>query len=198
MSWTSGIPAAQNNPTNDQPLMLNNFRAINTWSLVDHVGVAQGGSTFGMHTQLHLPVFSSSTTVTSGSGNQGSVLFTSAGVADATNPQISFKNTNGTFPLGAIKAYGVFDTNGATVSSQALNLSSSGWGAGTGYVMAFGAKIVSGPSYGVIETPRVNALNPGVTVMYTISSATAFNIGFRNISGTFIQVDGFTCIVYQL
>ena len=45
--YTFSIPQTNNDPADDQPLMLANFGAINQWVNVDHVGFNTDG--FGEH-----------------------------------------------------------------------------------------------------------------------------------------------------
>lgn len=50
IGYNLGIPAANNNPSNDQPLMLTNTNAINTWTGVDHLDF--GSNPAGTHSKV--------------------------------------------------------------------------------------------------------------------------------------------------
>lgn len=48
--FVPGIPAANNNPSADQPRMLTNFTSMNTWMSQDHIGLNTSGG--GWHAKL--------------------------------------------------------------------------------------------------------------------------------------------------
>lgn len=111
MTFTSGIPASGNNPSQDQPLMLGNFTAINNWTVVDHVGFNTSNS--GTHDQV---TFTSENTPASPT-DPVSIAFTAqASTLTTSNPtgsgstvaQEFYRNQNGIFPTSCIKAFGSF------------------------------------------------------------------------------------------
>ena len=53
-TYNTGIPAANNNPSDDQPLMQTNTDSINSWTLIDHRGFGDVDTFGGYHTNVHL------------------------------------------------------------------------------------------------------------------------------------------------
>lgn len=105
-AYIKGIPATNDNPSDDQPDMLNNNdNAALIWE-TDHIGFnAPNG---GLHQQNSYPAFSSGTVPVGDDPNEGSVAFPAAGVADTARAQYYFRNVNSTVPLSALKVFGVF------------------------------------------------------------------------------------------
>src|SRR5580658_4844228 len=63
-AYNSGIPAANNNPSNDQDPMQKNFLTISNWVNVDHFGFGQQGGFNGYHDVIHqVPVLSAPATI---------------------------------------------------------------------------------------------------------------------------------------
>jgi hypothetical protein len=52
LNYNTGIPAANNNPSSDQPLMQTNFNSINTWMGVDHLPFSS--TNYGKHQQVQI------------------------------------------------------------------------------------------------------------------------------------------------
>lgn len=121
-TYNNAVPAAANNPSNDQPDMLTNTQSINSIIAVDHAtfNTANGGT----HTQVHLPNFTNPSVI-NGTANEGSVVYSVAGIADSGFAQLTFKNDhNLNFPLNLIRAFAVCDTLGNIISSQSFNVTS--------------------------------------------------------------------------
>lgn len=53
INFDNTIPAAGNNPSNDQPIMLNNNIAIAQFVAIDHIGFGNGSFTNGYHNVIH-------------------------------------------------------------------------------------------------------------------------------------------------
>ena len=203
-TYNQNVPFATNNPSVDQPQMLiNTVSDFGIWN-VDHVGfnttniIGNPNASGGQHLRVTFngknpPGFTPTDPI--------SALYTVNGVA-TNNSEMRFLNAlNVAFPVSLIRAYGVFDTNGNIVDSQAINLSCSGFTGGGGYAMVLEAGAVSGDSYGVLILAQSGGLNPAWIPVYIIDSATLFAVGFRLLSssGGLGQPDfGFTCIVFQL
>lgn len=105
-AYISGIPATNNNPSDDQPDMMdNNDNSALIWE-TDHIGFnAPNG---GLHQQNSYPAFSNGVVPVGDDPNEGSVAFSAAGEDDITRAQYFFKNVNMTAPLSALKVFGVF------------------------------------------------------------------------------------------
>jgi hypothetical protein len=119
-TYTLNIPNSANNPSFDQPNMeVNNNSAAAIW-LDDHYGF--GDDNGGLHQQSTYP-----NTVTPGSStNLSSVAYTTAGMASPTTPQYVYQNSQGTFPLSGVRAFGVFTVTAANAVtlSNGYNVSS--------------------------------------------------------------------------
>lgn len=86
-SYNPTIPASNNNPADDQPLMQTNFGSINGIISTDHYTFGSSGSNDGFHTQCTFP----NVTTQSTPSNPKSVLYTNN---DAfSNPQLFFLNS---------------------------------------------------------------------------------------------------------
>lgn len=195
-TYNNAIPAAANNPSNDQPDMLTNTQSINSIIAVDHASfnTANGGT----HTQMHLPNFTNPTTI-NGAANQGSVVYSAAGVADATRAQIYYKNAFGLqIPLSPIKAFGSFDNAGNLLNGFNLTVTAHGAGSGV-YTLDIPLNILTTANYLVLISTGINALNPGRGGVYVIVSATQFQVAFRNfINGVLADPDQFSITVLQI
>lgn len=188
MTFTFGIPAANNNPSNDQPLMRDNFTAISNLINVDHIGF--NTATSGLHQQIHFPTFTAPTVI-NGTLTQGSLIYPAAGVEDITRAQAYFKNDfNVALPLSLIKAFGRFDNAGNTVN--AINLTAVG-GAGV-FTLTIPVGIVSGLTYSVFVATYSNA---GATGVATNLLATTFDVKLFNSAGAAANI-GFSVIVLQI
>jgi len=188
MTFTFNIPAANNNPSNDQPLMEGNFTAISNLINVDHIGF--NTATSGLHQQIHLPNFTAPTVI-NGTLTQGSLIYPAAGVADVTRAQLYYKNDyNVAFPLSAIKAFGRFDNVGTAVN--AINLSAVG-GAGV-FTLTMPVNTVSSINYSVVVS--VYSSNAGMGVANNLL-ATTFDVKLFNSSGAAANI-GFSVIVLEV
>ncbi len=112
-NYNYNIPAANNNPSSDQPLMLENYQSINDLVAVDHVGfeVANGGQ--------HKQVTFNATASPSAPTDPISVLYTAND--SSTHPNQYFKNSQATFLLSGVKAFGVFTAGAGTGNVTPLN-----------------------------------------------------------------------------
>lgn len=84
--YTPTIPATNDDPANDQPLMQQNFSSINTWINIDHVGFSN--ASYGEHNQVTFANVTSPATPS----NPASILYTKNDIAG--NPQINFINSS--------------------------------------------------------------------------------------------------------
>lgn len=194
-TFSTTIPAAANNPSVDQPDMLQNNVATNGILAVDHItfNAANGGN----HLQMHLPGFTNPSVV-NGGASDGSVIYSAAGVADVTRAQIYYKNAHALqIPLSPIKAFGCFDSAGTLLNGMNLTVSAHG---STGvYTLDIPANILTGTNYSIITSTGINLLNPGRGGVYVILSATQFQIAFRNFtSNVLADPDQFSIIVLQI
>lgn len=194
-NYTTGIPAANNNPSTDQPDMLeNNDSNYNIWD-VDHYTFNNGLGLSGQHLQLQFPAKVSPVPTAAGSA---SAFYTLNGVANTTAANINMVNSAGTFPGFFIKAYGLFaltSVPGITVqSSQSFNIDTGTLAASGGglapftFTIPLTAGVVTGNDIGVIVSipdsltasfpsffgVRYSFTNPNLTVTTSLFSGTKF------------------------
>lgn len=174
MTYQPGIPAGNDNLSQSQGDIQDNFNQLNVQFAIDHTAFNTGsGNGDGLHKQIHFPLFTAPSVI-SGSGTQGGVVYSAAGVASATTANLNFKNNaNLVFPLSLIKAYALVDTNGTVVTSQSLNVVSVvRGGTGTSYVVTLTAGAVNGTTaYTVIS----QAVDFNILIHSTPTDATHFN-----------------------
>lgn len=152
MTYTTGIPAANNNPSDDQSPMQANTNAIATWTAVDHVGITTPSNT-GEHLQVNFPA-----EVTQGSQTDpASVLYTASG-ATSSHANLFYKNVDGTFPISCIRAFGFVSSAGA-LQANAYNITSASGSAGSYTVVLTANAVASADTKAV--TVQVSALDNG-------------------------------------
>src|SRR5580693_942669 len=195
--YNANIPNAPDNPSYDQPLMQQNSQSINSIWSVDHVtfdGLAGSGAP-GSSAGQHLQVTFNGKNVPGGAPiDPVSILYTNSGTA-STIADMYFRNANSIFPVNLIRAYASCDTNGTllnsiNVTSVVKNLA----GGNIIFNVTLGTNVIHSSSFGVLVTPKVNALNPQVAGYYNIGGPGTFNLNFRNNSGVQLAPDGFTFI----
>lgn len=150
------IPAANNNPSSDQPVMQANALAITQLIAVDHVTFNSADS--GKHEQV---TFVDKNTPGAQTDPQ-SVLYTANGTAN-TRAELKFVNQSGTFPVSLVKAYGLFTiqttAGGAPATSittnQSVNIlsatgSNTGAGGVTTFVITLNGGVTTGANVGIL------------------------------------------------
>lgn len=193
MSFTfySNIPAAANNPSFDQPNMLQNNESTAGIIEVDHVGfnTASGGT--------HLQVNFSSKNSQGAQTDPSSVLYTGNGT-ESTIAELYYKNQNATLQISCIKAFGYFDNNGNPIGTP-QNISCSKTSTGL-FAMTVSPNVVAS-NHVVIFVSNNNAGNSfsnysnivygGGTLTFNV------NIWVSNASGTRTD-NSFSVMVLQL
>ena len=193
MVYTRNQPIASDDLSVSQPFLAANTNQADDSFGIDHYQFSNLTVNNGFHKQVTLPGNVSAPTPVGGYGDIYAVT-TSA----ITQPYWVRDAQANIYNMLPIKAFGAFNgTSFATLSG--LNLTCTGWAVGTGYVMTIPANVVNGLTYGVITSAANTGLNPGYAVVYTtITSATTFNVGFRNLAtGLIVQVEQFSVIVIQ-
>lgn len=176
MSFTfdDTIPAANNNPSDDQPVMLqNNVSEAAIWE-VDHVGfnAANGGT----HKQV---AFYSQNVPGAPAGANDSVLYTNTGTQSALSDLKFVNQTNSNnvvYNINPIKAYGSFSTvavDGAVtpiINSNITSITSSALG--NTYTIALNVDAVTGTDIALfIQAFRSDGV-PSSIVSYSYSANT--------------------------
>src|SRR5690606_599913 len=108
------IPQPTDDPSVSQAQLLQNFQSIRDWNETDHYAFGTGND--GWHKQLNFPAVG---TLPSFTGFQSGVV-TAAGTASPTSAQIFFKNSESTYPLSSIRAFGVVTVAGSLVSGYGV------------------------------------------------------------------------------
>jgi|GEM_PF-5026029 hypothetical protein len=206
MSFTFNdtIPAANNNPSNDQPVMLANNVATNGILAVDHVTFNNAFG--GTHKQV---TFSSENVPGTAPSDPLSILYTNnITMATATNTvsastiaQPFFQNQNAIFPISLIRAYGYFDNNGNPLNTY--NCSSGPYVGGIGYIVSLASNAVIGTNFGVIVTSNIPTTPYGVVIRTTnaiVMGTTQIVVTFSTpaVSGGATIQSSFSIIVLQL
>lgn len=157
---TSGIPAANNNPSQDQPDMLtNNDSFIDIWD-VDHVGF--NASNGGTHLQSTYDTKNPPGAVSDPAG----IAYTNDGTVSAAHAQYYYKNSQGVFPLSAIRAFGSFVVTavpGAVVPLNDYNVASITSVNSTTYTVALTANSVNTNAIIALVTINNSSRSAGYT-----------------------------------
>jgi hypothetical protein len=172
-TFNSNIPAAANNPSNDQPVMLaNNVSNAGIWD-VDHIGFnADEGGT-------HLQVTLSSKNTPSSPTDPESVVYTANGTSSPV-AQLFYINQNATFHASAMRAWGYANTAGI-IASQSVNITSVVRNFAGQYTITMPANVVSSSNYAVFVSATTSASVGALLWSYTISTATSFILQFRSL-----------------
>lgn len=168
-TFNNAIPAAPNNPSVDQPDMLTNNISTDSILAVDHISfnTANGGT----HKYVNFSKTVISDNIPGLPSNPSSFAYTGAGVVDTTHPQLYFKNSNNTFLVNCIKAFGSFNnTPLGTTFINNMNCTLSINGTGTLATITLTAGATTSTSFIVIPFS-----NSGVTS--TITGANTFVLG---------------------
>lgn len=195
-TFNTTIPAAQNNPSNDQPIMLSNNVATNGILNVDHITFNEANG--GQHKQVTF----NNKNVPGSQTDPQSVLYTNSGTA-STISQLFFKNQNAILPVSLIAAYAQCSgssVNGAIVPNNQFNISSVSRTAAGQYQVTLLANVTTGTNYGIIVTSNNVSLTSLTNIIanYTISSATVFNLIFNSKGVAVTDPTNFTFIVLQI
>ncbi len=124
MSFTYNltVPAAANDPSVDQGPMLTNTNSIDSLIKIDHVTFS--GNPAGTHKQVTYSTMNTPGAVS----DPSSVSFTASGIASPSHPHEFYKNSQGTFPTSALRAFSNFNAvsnvDGAIVSNNSYNIAS--------------------------------------------------------------------------
>lgn len=164
-TFDDGIPAANNNPSNDQPKMLQNNISTKALIAVDHVtfdSTGSGGA--GASGGQHLKVTYNDKFAPGAQTDPISISYTKNGTASPF-ADLYFKNQNATYLLNGLRAFCVFTATTTAGAQTILN--------------------------GINVTSVVKSIAPGVTI-YTINLTTNATSGtnfipiitFSNTFGT--------------
>jgi len=165
-TYNDNVPATNNNPSFDQPKMLENTISIEQIWEVDHLTFSSNPA--GTHKQLTFHQFASPAVPGAG---QPSVVYpgTSANQVDMAHAQLYFQHELATFLLSAIRAFGSFSfTDGATTFVNSYNCASLTVTTSPRLAtVTLNTNCTSGTSFVVVPF-----INGGDTLTYTIAANT--------------------------
>ena len=175
MSFTfnTGIPAAANDPSVDQPDMLTNNVSTDAILAVDHVtfNTASGGT----HKQITL----SSKNVPGVQTDPASTLYSNSGTASSV-AQLFFRSQNGTFQVSPIKAWAFCSGAGTITASQSSNVSTVTRTSAGNYDIVLTANAVNSANFAVLMSSALSAANRTLIIGYTITGVGTFSLKFTN------------------
>jgi hypothetical protein len=100
LDYNTGVPATNDNPSNDQPSMLTNTQSSAAIWDIDHYGFQDPNG--GIHQQTTFPGFASPATPVD---NAASVAYPAAGIADTTHAQYYFETNQNSFLLSGLRGF---------------------------------------------------------------------------------------------
>ena len=171
IGYNPGIPAANNNPTTDQPLMQQNTNAIKEIIGVDHVTFEANNS--GWHQQVTY-VDVKGTGLPGLPTDPASIAYTALGILNP-HPQAMFINSQLPVMLSCIKAFGVF----TTPSSGSLPISVP---LGTGFNVSSISCSQLAPTLTIAVTLANNTINASSTSLNTVVLMSTSNRNFISSS----------------
>lgn len=183
--FTNTAPAANMPPSQSQPLMLQNFASTNSILAVDHVTF--NNTAGGQHTKVTYNTVISPTAPT----GDTSIGYTNVGIADPGTPQQYWKNRNATFPISAIKAFGVFAATSfapVTLLLNSFNIASI-TSSGSTFTITLNNLVVANDAVAVF----VSCARPNLLLSYSFASNvliinTSTLSSLTNISFAILQI----------
>jgi hypothetical protein len=176
--YDNSVPAANDDPSDDQPVMLSNVEQSELIWDVDHVGFnADNGGT-------HLQTTFSSKNTPGAQTDPQSVLYTASGTASSV-ADLFYKNQNATFRPNAIKAAGRIqcraNAGAATVVANAsFNVVSAVQGATSASQTGISITLTTNAVVGTVAIPVVSLELAGI-VGWVVSSSISGNVLSLNI-----------------
>lgn len=195
-TFNSGIPAAGNNPSNDQPIMkANNVAEAGIWN-VDHVGFNQNNG--GKHLQV---TFNSKNTP-GVQTDPSSTLYTANGSV-STVAELFFKNQNATLPISAIRAWALCTPGGIVGSSNVVSVVRK-IGAPVGvFTVTLTSGAVSSSSMAILVSMQSTSTTVAPPLrasilQYIITGIGTFDLYFQTLGGSNIDPTNFSFQVLQI
>lgn len=198
-TYNTGVPAAANNPSNDQPIMLINCQSIDSIIGVDHItfnssGTGGAGASGGQHLQV---TFNGKNVPSGLPVDPISIEYTNSGTA-STVSQLFYANQNGTFHLSPIKAWGLISAAGGTIlASQAVNVSTVTRVSSGVYNIVLTVNAVNSVNFAIIATASDNTAAPTI-IFYTITGIGQFTIFTTSTGGAPRDPTTFSFTVIQI
>lgn len=199
-TFSTTVPAASNNPSNDQPTMLANNVSTAGIIAVDHIGfnTASGG---GQHAQVYLNAnLDGYIPLPPNPSSNDSIVFSNPGIA-STNAQLYLTNSISTVQLSGIRAWG-FCNSGGVIANQATNVQNVTRLAAGKYTVQLVSNSVTSSNFAVIVSATMaNTLGPlSIVGGYVITGVGTFQLNFIALSfgGPFADPTNFSFQVLQI
>lgn len=199
MSFTfdTTIPNAPNNPSVDQPGMLQNNVSTNGILAVDHITFNLLGG--GQHKQVTF----NGKNVPGAQTDPQSTLYTNNVTATGTNTASAstvasafFRNQNAIYPVSMIRAFGAFDSGGTSLNTW--NMSATRVSAGK-FNISLATNAVTGFNYAVLLTNTGGGAFTFLDQDYSINNITGqINVQFGRQGISFNDPNQFSILVLQL
>lgn len=187
-TYNRDIPFADNDPSDDQPLMQTNTNSTDDIIDVDHYSF-ETSNLDGWHRQCTFPAQN----VAAAQVDPASTLYTNADASSAsTNSNLWYRNADGIFPTSMVRACGAFTTQasaGAVSLNNGYNVVSITKGATAEYTIKLTAGCVTGDNV-IVVTGESNDNNE---VTYSFSNPNLVltlnsNSAGSNISFVVLQI----------
>lgn len=171
------IPAANNNPSNDQPLMLVNNQSTQSIIAVDHIGFNAANG--GYHTIIHQGPQGSDPAAITGFGQTYTktiggdvVLFYESGNGVVTQ----LTSSTGTSPSLSLKAWALVNgVTGAIIGGQSIGVASVIRNSTGNYTVTL-SPVLADANYGVIPQCTVNSGFTSLNIAYSVTDSSHFNL----------------------
>lgn len=176
-TFSTAVPAPNNDPSVDQPDMLINNQSTDGILAVDHISfnTANGGQ--------HKQVTFNNKNVPVAQTDPQSVLYTNSGTASPVS-QMFYRNQNGIFQVSPIKAWAYVNSAGGIIGSQSLNIAGIA-PAGTGrFNVTLTANAVNSNQFAVLVTAFILNSGSGSQAGYNITGVGTFQLVFLKLDGS--------------
>lgn len=149
-SFNENIPATNNNPSADQPIMQTNNASTKSIIGVDHLtfdsaGSGGAGASAGQHKQVTF----NNKNAAGAQVDPISTLYTNSGTASGV-ADLFYRNQNTIFRPNIVKAWAFCNSAGAIVVSQFLNVTSVTRNSAGNYSVVLVANTVSTTNFGIL------------------------------------------------
>ena len=200
-TFSTTVPAAPDNPSVDQPDMLQNNVATNGILAVDHITFNLLGG--GEHKQVTF----NGKNVPGAQTEPKSVLYTNNVGATATNTasastvaEVFYRNQSAIFPVSMIKAFGCFDGGGNPLNTWNMSIAlPAGHPSAGNYNVDLAVNAVTGFSYLVLLSNSGNNIFTFLDEKYSINTGTGqINLQFGRQNVNFFDPNQFSILVLQL
>lgn len=194
-TFDTGVPDANDNPSDDQPdMLINNVSVDGIW-VVDHVGF--NASNGGTHKQINFKSKNAGGAQT----DPASIVYTGNGTA-STVAQLFFRNQSVILPLSTTRSFAFCDNAGTVLGSQSFNVSGVVRNSAGVFTVTLAANATSSASYGVVISSGLSFVGGSpMFADYTITNTTTFVLRFwLNSGASVVAADPatFTFTVIQL